>query len=136
VIYQFSVFFSLKRWEYWKSIWASCWKIRPLVLNYPVTFVQGSARSSSALCLSFTFLLFLLFSEFFPFFIFYYFLQFKATSQLIMNINTPNWSLGLVEYIMYNDVIYIIVSHRMTSQMSKFSPMLQFKHYECVLDKQ
>ena len=31
-------------------------KIRPLALNYPVTFVPGSARCSSALCL---FLLFL-----------------------------------------------------------------------------
>ena len=34
-----------------KTFWASCRKIIPLVLNYPVTFVLGSARCSSALCL-------------------------------------------------------------------------------------
>ena len=28
-------------------------EIRPLVLNYPLTFVPGSARRSSALCLFF-----------------------------------------------------------------------------------
>ena len=34
-------------------IWASCGKIVLLLLNYPVTFVPGSARCSSALCLVF-----------------------------------------------------------------------------------
>ena len=34
-------------------------KIQLLVLNYPVTFVQGSARCSSALCLLYYFLLFI-----------------------------------------------------------------------------
>ena len=32
-------------------------KIRPQVLNYPVTFVPGSARCSSALCLLFLFVI-------------------------------------------------------------------------------
>ena len=39
-----------------------------------------------------------------PLFPFNYFLYFKAASQPIMKINTPNWSLGLVEYIINNDI--------------------------------
>ena len=49
VIYQFSVFFLDENNE--NPFWASCRKIRLLVLNYPVTFVLGLARCSSALCL-------------------------------------------------------------------------------------
>ena len=51
VIYQFSVFFLDENNE--NPFWASCRKIRLLVLNYPVTFVLGLARCSSALCLFF-----------------------------------------------------------------------------------
>ena len=42
--------------------------------------------------------------ELFPFFVFYYFLYFMPASQHIMKMNTLNWRLGLVEYIMYNDI--------------------------------
>ena len=37
-----------------------------------------------------------------PLFIFHNFLYFETTSQPIMKINTPNWSLGPVKCIMYN----------------------------------
>ena len=52
VIYQFSVFFLNKNdGNNENPFWALCGEIRLLVLNYPVTFVPGSARRSSALCL-------------------------------------------------------------------------------------
>ena len=41
-----------------------------------------------------------------PFFMFQYFLYFESTSQHIMNINTPNWSLELVEYIKYKGILH------------------------------
>jgi len=45
-------FFSTKTMGVMKiHLWASCGKIRPLLRNYPVTFVPGSAHCSSALCL-------------------------------------------------------------------------------------
>ena len=41
MIYQFSVFFlNLNDGTNENPFWASCGKIRPLVLNYPVTFCQ------------------------------------------------------------------------------------------------
>ena len=52
MIYQFSVFFlNLHDENNGNPFWALCGKIRPLVLNYPISFVLGSARCSSALCL-------------------------------------------------------------------------------------
>ena len=86
---------------------------------------------------SFTFLNFCFFSELSPFFIFHYFLYFETTSQPIMEINTPNWSLGLVEYIKYKGISlhsYDVMIWRHKFQMSKLSPILQFKHFECLLD--
>ena len=83
----------------------------------------------------FYFFEFLLFSELSPFFIFHYFLYFETTSQPIMEINTPNWSLGLVEYIKYKGISshsYDVMIWRHKFQISKLSP--QFKHFECLLD--
>ena len=85
----------------------------------------------------FYFFEFLLFSELSPFFIFHYLLYFETTSQPIMKINTPNWSLGLVEYIKYKNISFALLwRHDMTHkfQISNLSPILQFKHVECLLD--
>ena len=100
-------------------------------------FAGDGFRCSSALCLSFTFLNFCFFSELSPFFIFHYFLYFETTSQPIMEINTPNWSLGLVEYIKYKGISshsYDVMIWRHKFQISKLSPILKFKHFECLLD--
>ena len=48
--------FSAKTMRITKNpFWALCGKIRPLVLNYPLTFVPGSVLCSSALCLFYIF---------------------------------------------------------------------------------
>ena len=61
----------------------------------------------------------LLFSKLLPFFIFYYLLYFKAMSQPIMKINTPNWSLGLVEYIIYNHIYFAdVINFRIIANAS------------------
>ena len=75
----------------------------------------------------FYFFEFLLFSELSPFFIFHYFLYFETTSQPIMEINTPNWSLGLVEYIKYKGISshsYDVMIWRHKFQISKLSPIV------------
>ena len=54
MIYQFSVcFLNYNDENNNNPFWALCGKIGPwaLVLNYPIAFVPGSARCSSALCL-------------------------------------------------------------------------------------
>ena len=54
----------------------------------------------------FYFFEFLLIFGVIPLFIFYYFLFVKAASRPIMKINTPNWSLRLVEYIIRYNYYY------------------------------
>ena len=59
MIYQFSVFSLNQNDGNDKNrFWALCGKILPLVLKYPVSFVPGSARCSSALCLFWLFSIF------------------------------------------------------------------------------
>ena len=85
----------------------------------------------------FYFFNFCFFSELYAFFIFHYFLYFETMSQPIMEINTPNWSLGLLEYIKYKGISlhsYDVMIWRHKFQISKLSPILQFKHFECLLD--
>ena len=85
----------------------------------------------------FTFWKFWFVSELSPFFIFHNFLYFETMSEPIMKINTPNWSLGLVEYIKYKGISlhsYDVMIWRHKFQISKLSPILQFKHFECLLD--
>ena len=85
---------------------------------------------------SFTFLNFWFFSELFPFFVFYYFLYFMPASQHIVKINTSNWRLGLVEYIMYNDIdIAKLWRHIWRHEFLTKSPMLPIWHFERLLDK-
>ena len=51
---------------------------------------------------------------------FYYFHYFKPATQRIMEINTPNWSVGLVEYITINDIDFAYLWHiNMTSYFFK-----------------
>ena len=60
---------------------------------YTVTYMWISISQNDI------FYFFHFFWELFLFFVFYYFLYFMPASQHIMKINTWNWSLGLMEYI-------------------------------------
>ena len=88
------------------------------------------------ICQNGIFYFFQFFLSYSSFFIFHYFMYFKAASKPIMKSNTPKWSLGLVNYFLYNDIDFASLwRHHMTSYILKMSPMLQICHFECLLDQ-
>ena len=79
---------------------------------------------------SFTFFIFFYYIlSYSPFnFYFYYCLYFKAASKPIIKSNTPNWSLGLVEYIVYNNTDF-------AKLWRQCRQCFLIWHFECLLNQ-